>query len=138
MRPRRGYSDDEVDAAVLADQLRRHHERRNDPRWQLVDDEWSDVFGPTWQEVREAAMATRTGVFIEWNEEQSTVAREDVGTIRERYIIKRVEIVTKRALWSNEISPSTIAAAERYAESDSTDDRKLRVAVVPPPAAGRR
>ena len=79
-------------------------------------------------------MATRTGVFIEWNEEQSTVAREDVGTIRERYILKRVEIVTKRALWSNEISPSTIAAAERYAQSDSTDDRKLRVAVVPAPA----
>lgn len=61
MRPRRGYSDDEVDAAVLADQLRRHHERRNDPRWQLVDDEWSDVFGPTWRLADPRASAARDG-----------------------------------------------------------------------------
>lgn len=75
-------------------------------------------------------MPVQTGVFIEWNEERSTVAREDVGTVRERYILKRVEIVTKRALWSNEITDETIAAAQRYAESDSTEDRKLRVNVV--------
>ena len=75
-------------------------------------------------------MSVQTGVFIEWNEEQATVSREDVGTVRERYTLKRVEIITKRALWSNEISDKTIAAAQRYAESDSTDDRKLRVNVV--------
>ena len=61
MRPRRGYSDDEVDAAVLSDQLRRHQERRNDPRWQLVDDEFSDVFGPTWRLADPRASAARDG-----------------------------------------------------------------------------
>ena len=44
-RPRRGFSAAEVDAAVLADQERRHRERLADPSWQMVDDEWTTIFG---------------------------------------------------------------------------------------------
>ena len=49
-RPRRGYSEEEVEAGILKQQLRRAEERRNDPRLVLVDDEWSKWFGPVWQE----------------------------------------------------------------------------------------
>jgi len=58
MRPRGGYSEEEIDAYVLADQERRADARTAErlahpERWRLVWDEWSDVFGPTWQEVKE-------------------------------------------------------------------------------------
>ena len=51
-RPRRGWSDSEVDEAVRQDQGRRADERRRNPdRWALVDDEFSDVLGPVWREI---------------------------------------------------------------------------------------
>lgn len=50
-RPRRGYSNEEIDEYVRQDQARRADERRRNPdRWRLViDPEWSEVFGPVWQ-----------------------------------------------------------------------------------------
>lgn len=58
VRQRRGYSDEEVDAYVLADQEqragRRNRDLAADPRWGLVPDpDWPEL-GLTWREKQEA------------------------------------------------------------------------------------
>ena len=57
-RPRRGWSEAEVDEYVKAAAMRRADARAADQRahperYVLVWDEWSDVFGPEWREVKE-------------------------------------------------------------------------------------
>lgn len=53
----RRYSEHEIDEAVSADQERRHAaemaDRASHPdRWEEYADEFSDVFGPTWREIK--------------------------------------------------------------------------------------
>jgi len=53
-RPRRGWSDAEVDEYVQAQQERRADARARDirehpERWERIEDEFSDVFGPVWR-----------------------------------------------------------------------------------------
>jgi predicted Zn-dependent protease len=58
-RPRRGWSEAEVDEYVKAAAMRRADARAADQRAHperyvlVLDPEWGDVFGPEWQEVRE-------------------------------------------------------------------------------------
>lgn len=57
----RRYSEHEIDAAVLASQEARQTERIADPRWTVVEDDLSDVLGPTWRYESIGAGSTPAG-----------------------------------------------------------------------------
>lgn len=73
-----------------------------------------------------------TGVFIAWDEEEVDVERRDAGTVWDRTVVVGRRTVTRQALWSNEVSDKTVAAAESYAtilKERHADYLNLRVQV---------
>jgi hypothetical protein len=69
------------------------------------------------------------GVFIAWDEEDVTVERRDAGTVHDRTVAVARRTVTKYALWTNAVTPATIAAAERYAARNQDQHDNVRVEV---------
>lgn len=69
------------------------------------------------------------GVFIAWDEEAVDVERRDAGTMRDRTVVVARHIITKDALWTNAVTPETIAAAERYVKQNIDQYDNFRVIV---------
>lgn len=70
-----------------------------------------------------------TGVFIAWDDEDVSVERRDAGTVHDRTVVTARRTIVRQALWSNDVTPETIASAEAYAASIVDQHDRVRVMV---------